>query len=143
MGYKLISEPTDETLSLSSREWEMLRRLAAYPEDASVWGPEEGMDYTRGGISAEEASRMAHSVSEALMQIRKHAAEPTEEAQRHPSGNFETWTRQEMLNHLGPSEENPLEFFSSPRRLRRGENFVRLASAGAFEVLPSLPEEEG
>ena len=143
MSYELISEATDETLPLSSREWVMLRKLAAYPEDAGVWGPEEGMDYTRGFISAEEASRMAQSVNEALTQIREHAAEPTEEAQRRPSGNFETRTRQEMQDQLGLSEENPLEFFNAPRRLRRGENFVRLASAGAFKVLPDLPEDEG
>jgi len=28
MGYQLISEATGETLLLSSREWEMLRKLA-------------------------------------------------------------------------------------------------------------------
>ena len=140
MSYKLISEGTGETLSLSSVEWEMLQKLAAL--GGGAWQPQEGRDYTRGIVSAEDASDMANSVDEALGQIRAHAGEPTEERRRRPSGAFEPWTRQEMLDHLGDTEEDPLKFFSLPHKMHRGESFVRIPSKGDFEVLPR-PLEEG
>ncbi len=133
MSYKLISEATGETLQLGSREWEVLRRLAA--TEGGVWKPQEGRDYTRGRISPEEASEMADSVNELLQHASTHPGEQTEETPRRPLGAFETWTRQEMLDYLAYTEESPLEFFSPAHRRHMGESFVRLASKGAFEVI--------
>jgi hypothetical protein len=70
---------------------------------------------------------MAASVKEILGRLRQRVAERTEEAQR-PAGEPEPRMRQE--------EEDPLVFFSDLRRLHRCESFVRLASQGAFGVIP-------
>ena len=137
MGYQLTSEATGVVLPLNPREWEMLLKLAAASGEASIWEPEGGRDYTRGKVPSEEASRMAASVTEMLRQMpQEPSEEPTKAARRSPAGNFETWTKSEMLNHLGYTEENPLAFFSIARRRRMAERFVQLAAAGAFEVLP-------
>ncbi len=142
MGYRLTNEATGEVLKLGSREWEMLLKLAAI--EAGPWEPQEGRDYTRGSIASEEASRMARSVGELLRHLsRGHAGEQPEETQRRPTGDFEPWTRQEMLNHLGYTEEDPLAFFSASRRRHMGERFIRLASKGAFEVIPEAELEPG
>ena len=124
MGYMLISEPTDETLSLSSREWEMLRILAAFP---SGWEPQEDRDYTRGRISPKEASEMAESLKGLLPYLSREAPEERPEEPR---------TVAELRNSLGYIEGDPLTFFGDVDRRHKVEGFVQLASVGAFEVLP-------
>jgi len=59
MEYELISEAAGETLPLTAREWEMLRKLAGLP---AGWIPNEERDYTQDRISAEEALEMAAPV---------------------------------------------------------------------------------
>jgi hypothetical protein len=131
MSHTLIkSEIADEALTLTSREWEMLRKLAAEPPG---WKPQEDRDYTRGCISSEEAANMAESVKGQLAYLwRERPDAPSEEVH----------TLFELRDSLGYVEGDPHTFFGDVDRRRKVEEFIRLASAGAFEVLPYLPEEE-
>ncbi len=125
MIYTLIkSVMTDETLTLTSREWEMLRKLAAEPPG---WKPQEDRDYTRGRISSEEAANMAESVKGQLAYLWRES--PDAQA-------GEVHTLFELRNSLGYVEGDPHTFFGDLDRRRKVEVFVLLASAGAIEVLP-------
>jgi hypothetical protein len=132
MSYTLIkSEITDEALTLTSREWEMLRKLAAEPPG---WKPQEGRDYTRGRISSEEAADMAESVKGQLAYLwRERPDAPSEEVH----------TLFELRDSLGYVEGDPHTFFGDQDRRRKVEAFVLLALAGAFEVRPRPYDEEG
>jgi hypothetical protein len=131
MSYTLIkSEITDEALTLTSREWEMLRKLAAEPPG---WKPQGDRDYTRGWISPEEATDMAESVKGQLAYLWRER--PDAQAEE-PHSLFE------LRDSLGYVEGDPHTFFGDQDRRRKVEAFVLLASAGPFEVLPHLPEEE-
>ena len=123
MGYKLTNG-TEDTLSLSAEEWEMILKLANSPVG---WEPQEGKDYTRGRIDSEEASIMAESVKGMIGQASSQRAFQYPEETRH--------TRQELREDLG-YEEEPLKFFGSPQQRYIAQGFFRLASAGAFEVVP-------
>lgn len=126
MGYKLTSKATGEALRLSSGEWKMLQELAASPVG---WKPQEDRDYTRGMIDPEEASKIAESVKEMLAHVSsQHAYQYPEETRQ---------TRQELKEDLG-YEEEPLRFFGNPPKRAKAEDFVRLASAGAFEIIPEV-----
>lgn len=48
----------------------------------------------------------------------------------------------ELRKSLGYAEGDPLKLFGDARIHHRGQSFVRLASAGAFEVLLWPSEEE-
>ena|SRR5215217_4362900 len=129
MGYELISEAMGETLRLSSREWEMLRALAAQP---AGWEPEEDRDYSRGSIPAEEALEMAESVKLSLQYLwREPSLEQAGVAQTVP----------ELLNSLGYVEGDPFTFFGDVDRRRKVETFIRLASAGVLEIFPQYSVE--
>jgi hypothetical protein len=132
MSYTLIkSEITDETLKLSSREWEMLRKLAAEPPG---WKPQEGRDYTRGRIASEEAADLAESVKGQLAYLwRERPDAPSEEVH----------TLFELRDSLGYVEGDPHTFFGDLGRRRKVEAFVLLALAGALEVRPRPYDEEG
>jgi len=131
MYYELVSQATHETLKLSSREWEMLRKLAAEPPG---WKSQEDRDYTRGCISSEEAADMAESVKGQLAYLwRERPDAPAEEVH----------TLFELRDSLGYVEGDPHTFFGDLDRRRKVEAFVLLASAGAFEVLPRPYDEEG
>jgi hypothetical protein len=131
MSYTLIkSEMTDEALTLTSREWEMLRKLAAEPPG---WKPREDRDYTRGRISSEEAAEMAESVKGQLAYLwRERPDAPAEEVH----------TLFELRDSLGYVEGDPHTFFGDLDRRRKAEVFVLLALAGALEILPR-PHDEG
>jgi hypothetical protein len=124
MEYELISQATGETLHLTAREWEMLRKLAAQP---AGWKPNGEREYTRGSISAEEALEMAESVKRSQSQLGRGRSE--EQA-------LVAETVEELRESLGYVEEDPLTFFGDAARRRKVEDFVRLASAGGFEVRP-------
>ena len=125
MGYTLTSEATNQSLSLSSGEWKILRDLASSP---AGWTPREGRDYTaRGRIDSEEALEIAESVEGMLGE-----ASSEQTYQQHEQSPE---TIQELRESLG-YEEEPLTFFGDPRRRYKAERFVRLASAGAFEIVP-------
>jgi hypothetical protein len=132
MSYTLIkSEITDEALTLTSREWEMLLKLAAEPPG---WKPQEDRDYTRGRISSEEAADMAESVKGQLAYLwRERPDAPSEEVH----------TLFELRDSLGYVEGDPHTFFGDQNRRRKAEAFVLLASAGAFEVQPRPHNVEG
>jgi len=131
MGYVLTSQATGETLPLSAREWEMIRALAAQPPG---WDPKGDRDYTGGRIPTDEASVMAESVKGQLRYLsRAHSVEQAGEARTVP----------ELRESLGHVQGDSRTFFGDDARRRKGEDFVRLASAGAFEVLPRRSEEEG
>jgi hypothetical protein len=72
MEYTLSSEATRQTLLLNALEWEMLRKLAAQP---AGWEPNEERDYTQGRISAEEALKMAESVTLSQSQFLRERSE--------------------------------------------------------------------
>jgi len=130
MEYKLTSETTVETLPLSAREWEMIRKLAAQP---AGWEPRGDRDYTRGRVPAEEALEMAESVKLSRQYLRRER--PVEQAE-------EAWTVPELKKSLGYVEGDPFTFLGDTDRRRKVDAFVSLASAGGFEVLPGRSREE-
>ena len=132
MSYTLIkSEITDEALTLTSREWEMLRKLAA---ELPGWKPQEDRDYTRDRISSEEAADMAESVKGQLAYLWRERPDAQAE---------EVHTLFELRDSLGYVEGDPHTFFGDLDRRRKVEGFVLIASAGAFEVLPHFYDDQG
>jgi hypothetical protein len=127
MDYVLSSQATGEALPLSAREWEMLLKLAEQP---AGWEPKGDRDYTRGTVPAEEAAEMAESVRRALSQLWKERADEQAAA--------EARTLAELRNSLGYVEGDPHTFFGDAAGRLKVEDFVRTASAGAFEVLPRI-----
>src|SRR5215210_1406359 len=101
MEYELISQATGETLHLTAREWEMLRKLADQP---AGWKPNGEREYTRGSISAEEALEMAVSVEELLPYLSR---EPAGEQTEKPRTLTELW---ESLGHI---EGDPFTYFGN------------------------------
>jgi hypothetical protein len=131
MGYQLTSESTGETLTLSPREWEMLLKLADQP---AGWQPRGDREYTRGMFPAEAASEMAESVKVSLPYLsRERVGEQAGKAR-----NVE-----ELPKSLGYLQGDPHTFFGDAAGRRKVERFIKLASLGAFEVLPNPSEEEG
>ena len=128
MEYELISLATGETLPLTAREWEMLRRLAAQP---AGWEPNEQRNYTQGSISAEEALAMAESVKELLPYLSKErTGEQPEEQTEKPR------TLAELRERFGGIEGDPFTYFANAAGRHKVEAFVKLATAGGFEVHP-------
>src|SRR5215216_7848036 len=112
MEYELISQATGETLRLTAREWEMLRRLAAQP---AGWEPNEQRNYTQGSISAEEALEMAESVEISKPYLRRERS--VEQA-------LEAETPEELRESLGHND--PFTFFGADdARRRKVEDFIR------------------
>jgi len=102
----------------------MPRKLAA---QRAGWEPNEQRDYTRGSISAEEALEMTDSVRLSLPYL-----------ERTPSVTeaLEAQTVEELQESLEYVEGDPFTYFGDDVRRRKVEDFVRLASAGGFEVRP-------
>jgi hypothetical protein len=124
MEYELISQATGETLHLTAREWEMLRRLAAQP---AGWEPNEQRNYTQGSISAEEGLAMAESVKELFPYLSKER--PGEQTEK-------PHTLAELRERFGGIEGDPFTYLGNAAGCHKVEAFVKLATAGGFEVHP-------
>ncbi len=124
MEYELLSQATGETLHLTAREWGMLRRLAA---QAAGWEPNEERDYTQGRITADEALKMAESVK--LFQ-------PRLERERSAEQVLGAQTVEELRESLGYVAGNLITYFGDAAGRHKVEAFVKLATAGGFEVRP-------